>query len=765
MSAAPADSAPALGVAPPLTPAGGPRRRRTPAGAAPAAGPRLWPATIGVAGVLCLIVFYATGGLSLETMVPTEMALTIASGLALAGAAVTVRGGRPAFGLWPVLLLLAFAAFSALSIVWSFQPDESWRDAGRLLAYGGVFAAAILAARLLPARWPALLGGIILSSVVVCGYVLMTKSLPNHFPVANEYARLKEPYGYWNALGLTAAMGAIGCMWLGARRSGHALISALSYPAMGVLLLTLLLAYSRGALVALVLGLVLWFAIVPLRLRGAAVLIAGGAAAGAIAAWDFKTTALSSEKVPLAEATSAGHELGALVIAMVVLLGLLGVGVSFATSRRAPTPESRRRAGTALLGLLVLLVLAGVGALAHSQRGLSGTISHDFQTLTNTHAKVPNTPGRLTAVASVRAQYWDEALKIFKAHPVLGVGADGYDVARLRYLAGPLPAKHAHGFVVQTLADLGLVGLALALALLACWMAAAGRATHPFNRRWTSWRELRARRRPSWEPLEDPRLARYTPERIGMLSMLCLVVVFGAHSLIDWTWYVPGTAIPALLCAGWLAGRGPLEPAAAAPARSGPWLERLLPAGRPGSLRLVVAAMAVVAALLAAWSQWQPLRAEQKSEAALAALDLGNAAGARSRAEAAVSADPLSAEALFVLAHVEDSANETALARSTLERAVRLQPSNPQSWLELARFDLDTNPRAALGELQAGMYLSPGSISAESIAEGHAEAVEIHNDYIQALRATAAPAPGTVLKTAPGRRGRAKRARSLSPEG
>ncbi len=46
-----------------------------------------------------------------------------------------------------------------------------------------------------------------------------------------------------------------------------------------------------------------------------------------------------------------------------------------------------------------------------------------------------------------------------------------------------------------------------------------------------------------------------------MLSMLCLVVVFGAHSLIDWTWYVPGDACVALLCAGWLAGRGELVPA------------------------------------------------------------------------------------------------------------------------------------------------------------------------------------------------------------
>src|SRR6185437_678250 len=66
---------------------------------------------------------------------------------------------------------------------------------------------------------------------------------------------------------------------------------------------------------------------------------------------------------------------------------------------------------------------------------------------------------------------------------------------------------------------------------------------------------------PGWHRLTgaDGRPAPYTAERVGMLSMLCLVVVFGIHSLADWTWYVPGNACVALLCAGWLAGRGPLS--------------------------------------------------------------------------------------------------------------------------------------------------------------------------------------------------------------
>jgi hypothetical protein len=726
----------------------------------------MWIGTLGVAAVLCLLAFYAQGGLKLDTLTNVELGLTLAAAVLLAAAALIAPARRPAYGAWPALLLFAFSLLSAVSIVWSVQPDGSWRDAGRLLCYAAVFAAAVVLARLLPRRWPVLLGGITLASVVICGYALLTKSLPNHFTEANLFARLYEPYGYWNALGLTAAAGAIGCLWLGARRAGHAVLNALAYPAMGVLLLTLLLAYSRGALGALAIAAALWFCIVPLRLRGAAVLISGAVCAGAIAAWDFKDHALSSEKIPIAEATSAGHELGALVIAMVVLLTGVGVAVTFLTGRRAPSPLLRRRAGMALACLMGVLVIAFAGALAVSHRGFTGTISHALHSLTDTHAKVPNTPGRLTAIASVRAQYWDEALKVFKAHPALGSGAAGYEVARLRYRTGPLPVKHAHGFIVQTLADLGIVGLLLALALLGTWMAAAGRPTHPFNRRWRSWREIRAGARPAWLALTPGAGRRYSPERIGLLTMLSMVVLFGIHSAVDWTWYVPGNAIAALACAGWLAGRGPLRggtaggavavtgPAAAANGRTPRQQSRLRGAiGRPSATRIAIAAAVLVGGLLIAWTQWQPQRSEEARETALAQL-ARNPRAAAAAGKSAVSHDPLSVEALFALADVQAATGHPLQARATLEKAVRLQPSNPRTWLALGRLDLPTDPAAAVQEMRAGIYLDPASISPEALTTGHPEAVQTYNDYVQALRTVAQRE--TALRTAHARHARAR---------
>jgi Flp pilus assembly protein TadD len=711
----------------------------------------MWLLTLLSAAIFCFVTFFAGGGLPpVQQATTTEIILTLTCGAIVAAAVILTPRTRRVYGLWPVGLLLAFAALSALSVVWSVQPDASWQNAGLMLAYSAVFGAAVVLARAAPARWPAVIGGVTLAAVVVCGYALLTKVFPSWLDAHDIYARLQAPYGYWNATGLTAAMGVIGCIWLGGRRRGHALLSALAYPAIGLLIVTLMLAYSRGALVALVVGLALWFAVVPLRLRGAAVLLLGAVAAGLVVAWDFSRSALSSDSVELHARVVAGRQLGALLLAMLLALAIAGLAIGFYNGRHAPSRAVRDNAGAVLLSILLLAVVAFVGALAVSHRGLTGSISHGFNTLTNTHAPVPaETPGRLTAIGSVRAVYWNEALKVFQAHPALGAGARSYGTASLRYRTEDLEANDAHGFVVQTLADLGLVGLAIVLALLLTWMAAAGRATHPFNRRWTSWRELGRDgwRGIGWRPLEDRgelgEQRAYSPERIGMLSMLCLVVVFGVHSTVDWTWFVPGDACVALVCAGWLAGRGPLTGTAGVDRATG---GRRWVTGRAGGssfneigpLRLGIAAAVAIAALLAAWAQWQPQRSADTSQEALA-LSATDPGAARTDAQNAVDYDPVSAEALFILSTIQQHAGQSALARATLVRAVHLQPSNPQTWKALGEYDLQNGkPTAALNELRATVYLNPLAVAPLSEIQYDPELLAIQNAYIEALRESTA---------------------------
>ncbi len=182
----------------------------------------------------------------------------------------------------------------------------------------------------------------LLAAVVVCAYALVTKVSPASLDANDQYARLRAPYDYWNAIGLTAAMGVVACLWLGARRTGHALLSALAYPAMGLLLVTLMLAYSRGALVAMGVGVALWLCVVPLRLRGAAVLLVGGTAAMAVVAWDFSQHALSSEKVALALRVAAGRQLGVLLAAMLLR--------SWPLAWRSASPPAATRLGPRCAG-------------------------------------------------------------------------------------------------------------------------------------------------------------------------------------------------------------------------------------------------------------------------------------------------------------------------------------------------------------------------------------------------------------------------------
>lgn len=705
------------------------------------ARPDAW-GTLLVALLLCLVTFIAKGGLSSVGFVSapltyTEMALTIGGGFVIAMTTVLgpssarLRDNWP----WPVIGMLALAALTVLSVLWSVLPDGSWQEANRTLAYVAVFVAAARVAICFPARSRAVLAGTVLGAVVVCGYALQTKVFPAQLDPNEVYARLQGPYGYWNATGLMAAMGVVACVWLGSRRAGHGALNAVAYPAAGLLLVTLFLTYSRGALLALVIGLVVWFTAVPLRLRGAMVLLVAGAGAGAVLAWAFSRAALTQENVALAVRSSDGHRLGVLLVLMIFGLLVAGVAIRFLTARQPPSIRARRRAGGVLLALLGLAPVIVVLALLVSPRGLTGTISHDFHTLTNLNPSVSNSETRLTALGSTRALYWDEAFEVWQAHPILGVGAGGFATARLRYATNPaITVQHAHSYVMQTLADFGLVGLAVSLIVFTLWFVAAAHSARPWSLRWvkSSPRKLRTF-------FLTRRLRRvketYTAERVDLLAMFAIVFVFGAHSLVDWTWFVPGTACVGLLCAGWLAGRRPLGPQQRRivqpekdtthedqshtsiltshirlPRRFRPRGELGLPLPAGTTPRHVAISVAIIVfALVAAWSQWQPLRSSDAADAALFALEANHVRQALDDAERAVHLDPLSATARVTLADLQVHDGQNAAAQTTLEEAVRLQPANPETWVALGEFEDTTmrDPRAALKYFSAGLYLAP----------------------------------------------------------
>ncbi len=256
---------------------------------------------------------------------------------------------------------------------------------------------------------------------------------------------------------------------------------------------------------------------------------------------------------------------------------------------------------------------------------------------------------------------------------------------------------NAHSYVFQTLADLGIVGLLASLAFAAAWAVAALRTTG-----------LRRPRGPGFD----------VAERIGLLTMLAVVVTFTVHSAIDWTWFVPADAVLALALAGWLAGRGPQE-------RTPPRAPRRSWAALTRAPVAAIAGAAIAVAAMVAWAQWQPLRAEAATNAASIGLGNGAAAAidgqsalaaryyaaARADALAAISRNPLDITPIDELGLYYYDTGDDRAAQATFEREIALQPSNAQSWRDLAEYEASlgtaVGDEAAYNDYSAALYLDP----------------------------------------------------------
>jgi hypothetical protein len=408
-----------------------------------------------------------------------------------------------------VILFAGLAALSYLSIAWSVQPATSWVEANRTLSYLAAFVAALAAARLVPRRWSAVVGAVAIATVVVCGYGLLAKVFPATLNAHDFLGRLRVPFGYWNATGLMAALGLPGCLWAGTRPATGRVLRSLSVPALAVLVVTLMLSYSRGALLAAVIGLAVWFAFVPLRLRGA-LLLGLGVLGGAIGTlWALAHHAITHDNATLAARTSAGHGFGVVLLVLVILGALVGFAAVRAMDRRALPDSLRRRIGTLLLIGVAMVPAVAIAGAAASSRGLTGEISHVWSRLTSTTpaSGVGNQPGRLADLSNSRPLYWSEGLKVGERSLRAGAGAGGFDTARTRYTTNPLAVAHAHSYGIETFADFGLIGVALSLALLVAWGLAVRRTLG-----------------------SAPSDTDHADEPAGLITMLAVVVTYGVSS-------------------------------------------------------------------------------------------------------------------------------------------------------------------------------------------------------------------------------------------
>ncbi len=675
----------------------------------------------GVASAIALILgaaflavaWGAAGGTELTRTTIVEILMVLASVAVIAAALLWGRRGR-LYGATSLWLFALLAGLTAMSVLWSIVPELTYVEASRTLSYLAVFAAGVAAARLVPRASPALLQAILIGAIVPVAYALATRIWPGALAEDELSNRIGGPFQYWNAVGTVAAIAIPAALWLGSRRAGGMAARVLAYPAVAIAVLGILLTQSRGALGAAAIGAVIWFAVVPLRLRSLPVLAIPAVLAGVVGAWALSKDPFSVSRVSLEAREAVAGDFGLLVLLMLVLALLGGLAVNMGAERGVVPLRLHRRIGIAAVVAACLLPLAAFTSVAVSDRGLSGTIDDRVSQLTSETQISPGESGdRVLATSSTRGKYWREAGRVFEAREWAGVGAGAFAVARLRHRTDTSVTRHAHGFVPQTLADLGIVGVVLTTLLLLSWLAAALRTTALYPRRLDELRRPGARR-----PRRD-----WGPERIALVALGIVPVVFGLQSLIDWTWFIPGPMALALVASGFVAGRGPVtapleaaDPVPGAPPEPVAQPEARL--RRPRDVgRAVAAGGVVLAGIMVCWAIWQPEASDRATNQALELADERDFTDALVKTEDAEDANPLSPDPYLVRAAVDTQADRVDEARRTLEDAVLRFPGDPQTWNRLAAFQLGTldRPTQALETLRGSLYLDPFSVFARQL--------------------------------------------------
>ena len=173
-----------------------------------------------LAAALAGVAFGAQGGLALERTTVTEIALVLGGAVVAAVAALIAPTPRRAWGGVSLAAVAVLAAVTAASVIWSVQPSDTWLQANLLVAYVVSFGAAVALARVTPRGSGWIVAAVLMACLAVCVWALLTKVLPDSLDRADVYGRLRQPFGYWNAIGLMAALAVPALLWLGTRRGG-----------------------------------------------------------------------------------------------------------------------------------------------------------------------------------------------------------------------------------------------------------------------------------------------------------------------------------------------------------------------------------------------------------------------------------------------------------------------------------------------------------------------------------------------------------------
>lgn len=612
-----------------------------------------------------LVVYLALNGGGYDPIVRDQLGLAIWWGILLGLAVGALPLNRLRHGSWIALgLLAAYVAWVALSCIWTDATQNTVEDLGRVVTYLGVFALALSVRSSQGARRMAAALG---SGIAVVALVaLLSRLHPAWFPEARETvrqfqdtrSRLAYPLGYWNGVAALIAIGLPLVLYLAcsARRIAVQALAAAALPAMA---LTVYFTFSRGGTLAAIVALALFLALAHDRLPKAATLLAAAAGAAILIAAAHQRGALDAG-LGNALAHRQGDELAAMTLVVCAGVGLLQAGLAITLrhgTRPAWSMPSRRvslGATSAALAIAALVFLAagGPGKASHSW--------HEFKAAEGTG----NGAARFQSFSSNgRWPLWESSLEQNATKPLTGTGSGSFEAwwAQNRRSEGGF-VRDAHSLYLQTLGELGIVGLALLAAFLGWVLVEGGR------------RYLRAGRQ----------------RRTQLAAVLAGSAAFCLGAAYDWLWQLAVIPIAFLLLASVLVSAGERPRRSPAPL-----------AARLAGVALALVAMVAIAIPLSGASALQKSQAEARA---------GNLAAALREAADARRAEPFATAPRLQQALVLEALGRLPAAEAAARSAVGREPQEWRAWTILSRLQArQGHARAALASYRRARTLNPQS--------------------------------------------------------
>lgn len=534
-------------------------------------------------------------------------------------------------------LLTAFALWVGLSLVWTESVEKTFTDFARALSYVAIFALVLVSRD--GRETQRLIGAVAAAIVVVATVALLSRLHPDWFPTAQQTGRILEsedrlsfPLNYWNALAALTAIGvplllqlASGARWIVTRAA-----AAAALPAM---MLVLYLTLSRGGIGATAIAVLVFLVVAADRLPKLIPLAIAAAAGALLIALAHDREALH-EGLANAAAREQGDELMPIVILVCLGVGLLQAGVS-ALGRRWRRPSwSRPSKEGAWAGVAIGAVVLLVAALAV---GAPGRVSDAWAEFKEGGGPGEGSERLSSAAGESRYQFWQSTLDENATAPLIGTGSGTFQFWWPREGDAAETVRDAHSLYMQTLGELGIVGIALLLAFLALVFVAGLRAA----------------------------LLSDAEERSRLAAALAGFTVFLLTAAVDWMWQVPAVPVAALLlaCGLLVAGGGGVKPRLPVPWRVG----------------VAVASLAAIVAIAI------PLASLSLTRQSQASVRGGDYEAALEDARSAQNVEPAAATPRLQQALVLELMGDLPAAEAAARAAVDRESTNWRLWLVLSR--------------------------------------------------------------------------------